>query len=271
MLNLHYRRRTAWKRNVIEEIEALDASCIEKLANGELLAVRWKQFIPEYLAEALKEGILTKGFDRYINASSIGRIGLAFYETENDPVRIHEYFDDAPKNIRELRGRCTPYLSPVDLLRCTLDEVWPAGAKLETLYGRKMYVGLSRVVEPGVPMLAHHDIFAKDAPDSFEARSLRAQLAANVYLSMPSEGGALQIWDTEISAEEFDIMRGGSYGIDPALLGKPAVEVKPEAGDLLLFNSNCMHAVSPSLDATRLSLSCFVGYRGSASPLSFWS
>ncbi|MBT2767673.1 2OG-Fe(II) oxygenase [Stenotrophomonas sp. ISL-67] len=256
---------------MIAEIEALDASCIEKLASGELLAVRWKQFITEELAETLKEGILTKGFDKYLNASSIGRIGLAFYETENDPVRIHEYFDDAAKNIRELRGRCAPYLSPMDMLRCTLDEVWPAGAKLETLYGRKMYVGLSRVVEPGVPMLAHHDIFSKDAPDSFEARSLRAQLTANVYLSMPLEGGALQIWDTEISVEEFDTMRGGSYGIDPALLGKPTVEVKPEAGDLLLFNSNCMHAVSPSLDATRLSLSCFVGYRGSASPLSFWS
>lgn len=119
--------------------------------------------------------------------------------------------------------------------------------------------------------LAHHDIFAKDAPDSFQARSLQAQMAANVYLSMPREGGALQIWDQELSPEAFDELRGGSYGIDPALLGEPSLAIRPNAGDLILFNSRRMHAVTPGTEDTRLSLSCFVGYRGPATPLSFWS
>jgi hypothetical protein len=256
---------------VIAETKALDAACIEKLARRELLAVRIKGFIPEQLAQTLTENILAKGFDRYLNAKTIGRIGHAFYETENHPDRVREYFNDAFRNIRELRERCAPYLSPMDLLRCTLDEIWPAGAKLQTLLGRKMYVGLSRVVEPGIPLLAHHDTFAIDAPGCFEASSLQAQIAANVYLAMPGEGGALQIWAGGLSVKEFDAMRGSDYGVDPAKLGSPTIEVKPDVGDLLLFNSNCVHAVSPGRDAMRLSLSCFVGYRGPATPLSFWS
>ncbi len=94
---------------------------------------------------------------------------------------------------RRIEKTLTPYVSPIDLLRCVLDEVLPAGAQLETLYGRKMYVGLSRVVKPGVTFLAHHDIFAREVPDNFQAHSLQAQRAANIYLSMPNEGGALQI------------------------------------------------------------------------------
>ncbi|WP_340616736.1 2OG-Fe(II) oxygenase [Xenorhabdus entomophaga] len=256
---------------MIIETNCLDATCIEKLANQKALAIRVKNFIPSDLAMQLGEKILGQGFEHYLNAPSVGRIGMAFYEAENKPLRMVDYFESVFKNIEDLRQRCSPYQAPIDTLRCVLDEIWPAGAQLETLYGKKMYVGLSRVVRPGVTFLAHHDIFAKDAPDSFRAKSLLAQFAANVYLAMPNQGGALQLWKDELSPEEFDAMRGDNYGIEPSLLGKPTLEIQPEIGELLLFNSRCMHSVSAGADDLRLSLSCFIGYRGSANPLSFWS
>ncbi|WP_338882832.1 2OG-Fe(II) oxygenase [Xenorhabdus sp. TH1] len=256
---------------MIIEVDCLDAACLKKLAEKESLVIRVKQFVPNLLAEQLGEKILGHGFDRYLNAPSIGRIGMAFYEAENKPQRVEDYFESVFQNINDLRQRCSPYYSPIDKLRCILDEFWPAGAQIETLYGKKMYVGLSRVVIPGVTFLAHHDIFAKDAPDSFRAKSLQAQFAANVYLSMPREGGALQIWKDELSPEEFDAMRGDSYGIEPSLLGEPALEIRPDVGDLLIFNSRCMHSVTAGVDDLRLSLSCFIGYRGTENPLSFWS
>lgn len=134
-----------------------------------------------------------------------------------------------------------------------------------------MSVGLARVVKPGIRFLAHHDILARDAPDSYQAHSLDAQFACNLYLSMPAEGGALQMWNHDISPDRFDALRGDSYGIDPALLGAPALQVRPEPGDFIMFNSRCMHAVTPGVADPRLSLSFFVGYRGNASPLTFWS
>lgn len=253
------------------DAECLDETCIKKLATEEVLAIRIKRWLPPPLAIEIGDKILAPGFESYINAPSIGRIGMAFYEAENQPPLIEDYFERATRNIAELRNRCAPYPSPVDTLRCVLDESWPAGAYLETLYGRKMYVGLSRVVKPGVCFLAHHDIFAKDAPGSVQARSLEAQFACNVYLNMPTEGGALLMWDHDISPEQFDEMRGDNYGIDPALLGTPTLEILPEPGDFIMFNSRRMHSVTPGVADPRLSLSFFVGYRGNASPLTFWS
>jgi hypothetical protein len=222
-------------------------------------------------AEAVANKILAQGYEHYINAPTIGRIGMAFYEAEAKSELLENYFEEAQKNIHDLRNRCLPYASPIDLFRCSMDELWPAGANLESLYGRKMYVGLSRVVEPGVTFLAHHDIFPKDAPDSFQAKSLLAQMACNVYLTMPEEGGALRLWSNEISPQEFDAMRKDSHGIGPSLLGKPQLEILPEPGDLVIFNSRLMHAITPGHGDSRLSLSCFMGYRGTAAPLTIWS
>ena len=253
------------------KLKSLNLDALEKLVREDILAIHLPGFIAREVSERLSEQIIELGYQRYLNAPSIGRIGMAFYEAENKPLLVEDYFDNAPRNIEELRERCAPYSSPIDLLRCMLDEIWPAGAQLENLYGRKMYVGLSRVVTPGVTFLAHHDIFAKDAPDSFQAHSLQAQLAANVYLSMPETGGSLQIWEQQLSPETFGEMRGDSYGIEPSALGEPTLEVCPKAGDLILFNSRRMHAVTPGSGSIRLSLSCFIGYRGSAMPLTFWS
>lgn len=256
---------------MIEDVECLSEKCIVGLVRKSVLAIKIKEFIPKELALKIGSKILRSGFESYQNAPSIGKIGTAFYETERDLLRIDDYFGSASENIDVLRHRCSPYLSPIDLLRCVFDEVWPAGANLETLYGRKMYVGLSRVIQPGICFLAHHDIFSKDAPDSFKANSLQAQLSCNIYLNMPSQGGALQVWRDEVSPDEFDKMRGESYGIHPDVLGAPDVEICPEPGDLVLSNSRCMHSVTPGTDDLRLSLSCFVGYRGFSQPLSFWS
>ena len=132
------------------QANGLSASCIEKLAQKEIYAILVKGFIEPGLAAELAEKILDLGYEHYTNAPSIGRIGMAFYEAEGDPIKVAAYFEQAARNLTDLRDRCAPLMCPIDLLRCALDETWPAGAMLETLYGQKMYVGLSRVVEPGV-------------------------------------------------------------------------------------------------------------------------
>lgn len=119
------------------ETKRLQTEHMQSLLNGELLAIHLPQFIDAPTSQKLGEKIIDKGFDRYVNAPSIGRIGMAFYEAENQPERMASYFEGVFDNIDELRRRCAPYLSPIDVLRCTLDEVWPAGATLETLYGKK--------------------------------------------------------------------------------------------------------------------------------------
>jgi hypothetical protein len=244
---------------------------LTSMANGQAAAIVVKSFVDATLAGKIAQRLLRGGYEHYLNAPSIGRIGMAFYEADGHAELIRKYFELAPDNINRLRLTCLPYASPIDILRCNLDEIWPAGANIERLYGRTMFVGLSRVVEPNVCFMAHHDVFEKDAPDSFHAASLIGQFACNVYLDMPETGGDLQIWETEMAPKAFDDMRGDSYGIDPDMLGEPDLIIKPEIGDLVLFNAKKMHSVAPSVEVSRISLSCFIGYRGEHAPLSFWS
>ena len=49
------------------------------------------------------------------------------------------------------------------------------------------------------------------------------------------------------------------------------VVLTPETGDLIIFNSRNLHAVRPAAGGPRVTLSCFLGYRGATEPLTYWS
>lgn len=150
---------------------------------------------------------------------------MAFYETEGKPELIEKYFSLVRENSEQMRRACSPAVSPIDALRCTLDEVWEPGAHLQTFNGRKMFVGLSRMVEPGTTFLAHHDIFEQDAKGAPEATSVLAQFGANVYAQVPETGGELLMWDMNMSSEEFDHRRQGEYGLRVETLPPPDIAI----------------------------------------------
>jgi hypothetical protein len=196
---------------------------------------------------------------------------MSYFETGKKQEIIDHYFSTAIENINILRNACTPYPCPIDTLRCVFDEIWPSGCALQTLFGKKMFVGLSRCMKPGVPLLAHHDMFARHAPNTPEAHSLLSQFAINVYVDVPEIGGELAVWMDEISDEEFLEVRGQDYGIPLEKLNYPDFTVKPEVGDLILFNARKLHAVLPGAGCDRLTISGFLGYRGSDQALTVWS
>lgn len=136
------------------------------LAQGRCLALKIKHFLPQDLTQALSDKILNERYQYYENAKSIGKIGMAFYEVERDASHFKQYFASAQGNIKAFKNRCFPLVSPIDLIRCQLDEVWLAGAGIARLHGQKMFVSLSRVVKPNINFLAHHDILSKDALDN---------------------------------------------------------------------------------------------------------
>lgn len=249
----------------------LSARDLLALAVGKVLVLHVRGFLAPSTSALLAERAIDHGYAPYLNVPSVRRIGMAFYETEATPELIETYFALAQRQIGDFRRACAPWVSPIDELRCMLDELWPHGAKLQSLGSRKMFVGLSRMVEPGTTFLAHHDIFEEDAPGCTEATSLLAQFGANVYLQMPVSGGALMMWRREMPSAEFNARRGDDYGLPVERLGEPDVTLLPEPGDLLIFNSRKLHAVSPGVGRSRLAVSCFVGYRGLSEPLTFWS
>jgi hypothetical protein len=126
-------------------------------------------------------------------------------------------------------------------------------------------------MKPGVPLLAHHDMFGRHAPNTPEAASLISQFAINVYVDVPEVGGELAMWMKEITDAEFLEMRGPHYGVPLDVMPSPNFTLKPQNGDLILFNARKMHAVLPGEGCDRLTISGFLGYRGVDQRLTVWS
>ncbi|NBD31407.1 MAG: hypothetical protein GVY17_00140 [Cyanobacteria bacterium] len=98
------------------------------------------------------------------------------------------------------------------------------------------------------------------------------QIAANIYLQTQPEGGELMLWDHKCNTQtEYDALRDGdSYALDATKLSAPAISIKPEAGDLILFESTRVHAVRPGKCCSRITMSTFIGYNKNQ-PLQFFS
>ncbi len=249
----------------------LTAEDVGALIRNEIQVLRIPDFISRDACKQITKGLKSTGYNDYLNAPKVGRIGMSYFETGMKQEIIDHYFETAMDNINLLRAACAPYPCPMDTFRCAMDETWAQGCTLQTLFGKKMFVGLSRCMKPGIPLKAHHDMFGRHAPNTPEAESLISQFAINIYIDVPEKGGEIGMWNDEISDAEFLERRGGDYAIPLEQLGPCDYSAKPENGDLILFNARKLHAVLPGEGVDRLTISGFLGYRGEKEPLTVWS
>lgn len=220
--------------------------------------------IAEKLDNSVERGSFTK-------AKDISRIGMAHFDIVSNDT-FDKYHANAIRSINELRRIFQPYLSPIDKLRLNLEEIWSSGTHLETLYGKKCFVGICRIIAANVSLDPHTDRLDRDSPDSYQAKSLLSQLSANIYMQVPEKGGALELWPHEPDEDEYKKMKSSDhYGVSRELLGSPALSIRPEPGDLILFNPRKFHAVSEGKGQDRICIGAFIGYRGDNQPLSYWS
>ena len=265
---------------LIDEQTQLSVDSLMALIDRRILALRVPDYYPTDDAARVGQLILNGygpegiGAAKDYETDGVGgakRLGLPFFDTRNKPDLLDRYYAEAVPAQRDLRQMFAPFLSPIDKLRVELQEIWPCGALPENLDGRNMFIGLGRVFDQGVEGLPHQDILWRDSSEE-KARTIKAQLGSNMYLKCPSIGGELEVWNLCPTDDEYDQYCGpGSYGIDRSTLPAPAVVVKPEPGDLILFNSECIHAVRLISGEPRVSVSSFIGYRGIGAPLTMWS
>lgn len=258
----------------IRVVSELRQSDIIDLELGNIVGIR----VPGYYDKTLCQDAATKVINKpdleaYDVAPDIQKIGKAVFDAASDRNALSEYYERAPGDLRMMREFFKPYLAPMDKLRLELQELWPAGSMLERLHGQTMFCGLVRVFKEGSEARPHQDMAQWDVPESVPAHTLKTQMAVNIYLSSAEEGGELELWSYGIrnEAQYKATKTPGDYGLSRQKIGPSSARVRPEAGDLIVFDAQRIHAVNRIVKGDRVAVSAFIGYRGPTEPLTIFS
>ncbi|MFJ7074429.1 2OG-Fe(II) oxygenase [Streptomyces sp. NPDC098781] len=254
--------------------DALSSEALGKLVDGEALAVQVPAYHSPELCEEIAGRVLARlgsGYQR-IYESNV----RAFTETNGDVDARREYLAESASLMSDVRESCHPLASPIDKLRCELDELWPGGARLLRHEARALVFGMVRVWRNGAEARPHLDVLRESAPDVLEAQKFTDQIGVNIYLRVPEGAGdgegALELWDLGLADSEL-IGDGlwGTYGYRREALPSPEVVVRPQVGDLVMLRTTRMHAVRPTCSGERVTFSGFIGHSSGSDPLLLWS
>ncbi len=193
----------------------------------------------------------------------VDRIGLPYSITfgkETKSLEHQAYYKQALSTLKNIRSAIAPFTSPIDKVRLELDETWPHGANLGHFDNQKLYAGIGRVID------AEHSKLSEDTPhvDYLVSKqvSFCKQLSAIVYLTVPENGGELEIWDIANPPKVFT--KNWRKTVPDPLL------IRPKRGELIIINTEKPHAIRQFDAGNRISIQCFIGYNPNQ-PLSMWS
>lgn len=193
---------------------------------------------------------------RGLESSDVGTVGLPFNMATGD--EYHASVAAATATLRDLCGGPTP----LDQLRASLDDFW--GASVRRRDGRPMHAGLARVMRGPTRWrdgFVHVDELAP-------IKKMQGVFSANIYLTMPPEGGGLEIWpvafrsrwDFYKNAPTLSALTVQDADAQARLRRKlPApLTLTPKAGDLVLLCVQRPHAVTGFASGVRVSLQSFL-------------
>jgi hypothetical protein len=257
--------------------DMLTKEVLMQLVDDSVFAIRIPNFYPKKACERLAAwyenhpNIELYSYTAYIDGVltdidlRVARIGISYNTTdgkEQDDPTFDAYYKAALPNMMATRKASLPYLAPIDQLCVHLDNA--VGARIARFDGKTMFVGIGRITKSEAVKLQDQPHF-----DSVPAKyGIEKQFSANVFLTVPSEGGELEIWNHRpLTLEEIDNVDPNS---DMRTIMGDSFLIKPEQGDLIIINPRRPHAVRTYSKGTRISTTCFIGYR-SGKPLVLWS
>lgn len=196
----------------------------------------------------------------------VDRVGVPYNSTYGNLAQKEKYYREALTGIRAYRNASYPYLSPIDRIRVELDENWTQGANLASFEGTKMFIGIGRLMQSQLSHLTELQPHCDSVPTEYV--NLIGQFSANIYLSVPETGGALEIWD--VPPIPTNVIHHSDPHKDWRSELPGSIIVKPEQGDLLLFNTRRPHAITRFPEGTRVASQCFIGLHENHA-LSMWT
>lgn len=253
----------------------LKSEHIQALAQDDLLAVRVEGYYPEEASDQLSQKILeSRQVSRYTHEIveggelkklyfGVDRLGFAYNLTYGAGEEVKQkYYEKAERAIHLLRRYSSPFATPVDKLRLELDERFPYGANVAAFEGRKMLAGIGRITLSKYSHLSAEQPHFDALPEA--VAKLDAQLAANIYLKVPSRGGELELWDVPPTEPLMSVPKDWRAILPPSQL------IAPKKGEMIIFNCRRPHAIREFSGVNRVTMQVFLGYQ-EARPLQLWN
>ncbi len=231
---------------------------LEELAAGVYGALR----VPAVLTESQCENFMcafdSVNMDRYDPGRyelKIGRFGPVLNEFTTEaglPADYRRYsacaesYWNTVAGTADIRSACRSYLA----------DAWGTGVEAGAIGRQSLFWGIVREANEGT--LIHWDEVVRENPSTPLQEVPVAQLACNLFVSVPDDGGQTSVWRHRWQpGDERHRFRFGYH--HAAVASDSHLAVKPGRGDMVFFDSRNFHRAEASSGGRRVSLSFFVG------------
>jgi hypothetical protein len=251
------------------ELSELTHDSLQALLQNEIGAITVPEFVDRKEREAAYASLLAAQDWSFYEGTSppLGRLGITQYEHF---AAKDTYLDAAPDANARRSAVLDPLPDPVDKVIDTFDAAWPGNVGVAEEGDRPYFVGVYRRGGGGGVKI-HADWGPRDG-EGWMIEQISGQLGWNLFFSSPTSGGELIVYDYpwEPHLEEHAAQRFSDY--NPELFeSSRRVEVPPDPGALIIFNSRNAHAVGPATNGeARVAVGSFIGVTEDGD-LAFWS
>ena len=228
-----------WKTDAVQPF---NRKSLELLKQNRIPAIRIVEFATLSELQSLKAALIENN-RRSSSVPQVTRFGISQYE-EGIKLSKEEYFDLSADATVEQQRIFTASFDPVQrflsLLRTLVDD---ADIMQEPGFG-PYYAGNGKMRNGFSPI---HVDFAPQDSSGWAIGESQSQLAWNLYIDVPEQGGELLIWEKEWQPADDQFQAKGSYYFDEAVIsGYRCLAIKPKPCEVLLLNSRSFHAVAQS-------------------------
>jgi hypothetical protein len=247
---------------------ALTHESFAALRHGEICAILLDGLISQEACAraALAVRTLTEQ-SSYRWSSDLSIVGVSIGEAHESAEALERYLADGARTSRVVRDVVFGGVSPIDRITLLMLQLWPAGIRVPFREGRAFLQQVLRRWKQGGGANAHLDQSCTPLLSPF---GITKRFGINVYLEMPSEGGAVEFWSRTFSEGEYEALRQPppNYGLAPEMVGEPDLRIRPAAGQAIMFDASRPHAVEAVAGhGERITDASFYGYVGDDAPL----
>lgn len=184
------------------------------------------------------------------------RIGLSYYEFKD--LGKQAYFEQAATDTGHRNEIVKAAFDPiVRFQKYVANHSLSISVAQEAGFGH-YFAGSFRDTHSAV---LHSDSAPRYMPKDWTISKVLVQLGVGVHINAAEEGGEVVIYDRLWTPEADEYMikeQIGHYTYD-LVKEVPSITIKPQAGDVILLNTNHFHEVLPVQKGQRISMGLFLG------------